>query len=116
MSKQPYFAPRGPSSPANIIVNANAPIVEIKIIMDCRFQPAKFQMMAPQNMPASVVMKTLNDAIGTLLNMQIELDMKNSCQHPGVYRGEKCGQCGQIAGQVAAAEKLPDLPPAPDNS
>lgn len=85
--------PRIPLSP-DIIVNANAPIIEIKILLDCRFQPAKLQLMAPSNMPESVVMKALNDAIGNLLVRQIAKDMNPAMQ-------------------MQNAAQAPDLPPAP---
>lgn len=94
MKNQPYFAPRGPASPGEIVVNAAAPIIEIKLIMDCRFNPPKLQMMAPENMPASVIMKAFNDAMGVLLGMQITAEINSG----------------------KAQDRPPDLPPAPNKS
>ena len=79
----------------DFVVNASAPIIEIKVLLDCRFSPAKLQLMAPDQMPRSIIMKALNDAVGSLINMQIEVEMNRPRQEP---------------------PKPPDLPPAPTNS
>lgn len=88
--KRPYFAPQGPASPGELIVDMNAPVVEIKIILDNRYSPPKLSWTASHNIPAPVALECVLNVAQTLNRVIMQ----------GVMQAQQ-------------PEKPPDLPPAP---
>jgi len=86
--------PKGLAS-SRIIVNANAPICEIKIVIDNRYSPAEVQMISSHPMPAVVVAAHLNNCLGNVLGMMVQVGIQEVSKQPA---------------------DPPDLPPAPDPS
>jgi len=76
-----------------LIVNVNAPIHEIKIIIDNRYEPAEMQVQNPQMIPAPFLILHLQTVA---MNLQAAFIQ---------------GQLQQMPGKPA--EGMPDLPPAP---
>ena len=79
-----------------LIVNANAPVAEIKITIDNRYDPPEIQMQNSHMMPASIV-------LGHLLNCAANVT----------------GMIIAAEAQAAAGMKSgtpPNLPPAPNSA
>lgn len=60
----------------DIIVNATAPVDELKITVDNRYNPPKIGFAASRALPGSWVMSVLNDVMRTLINVYIQHEFK----------------------------------------
>jgi hypothetical protein len=88
-----------PAAPgSDLITNANAPVVEIKIILDNRYTPPKLAMTSNMDVPGIVVMNALHDCQGQLLKMQMMAEASNA-----------------EAARTNGTGEFPDLPTAPPN-
>lgn len=81
-------APKTGLNSNRLIVHPNAPIVEIKIIIDNRYEPAEIAIVNTHTMPGSVVQGLFLDAAVNINRMWQQAE-------------------------VGLAAKPPDLPPAP---
>lgn len=61
---------------AQIIVNANAPIVELTITVDNRYNPPAIGMKSSRPMPAKIVEKTLLFCAANLIDQELNAEMK----------------------------------------
>lgn len=61
---------------SQIIVNANAPIVELTITVDNRYNPPAIGMKSSMPMPAKIVEKTLLFCAANLIDQELAAEMK----------------------------------------
>ena len=59
---------------SELIVNANAPVVDINVKVDFRYNPEKIQMNASQNVPGIVVCRVFLTCAMNLLGMMMEAE------------------------------------------
>lgn len=80
-------------SNSGLIVNANAPIVDINIKVNFQYSPENIQMNCSQNMPGVVVCRVLLTCTMQLLGLMMQSEAQN-----------------------AKPAAVPDLPPAPKSN
>ena len=98
MPKQPIFSPRGAPNPGQLIVHPNAPVLELKITIDNRYEPPLMYWTTSQQMPAVIALSALLQAAQMLTTLQIQAEMEKDKQQ-------------QKADGNEPPPNLPDAPP-----
>ena len=75
----------------NLIVNANAPVVEIKLKVDFRFSPEQITLDIPSTVPAIIALKMMMAAASGIVDAIMQTE----------------------ATAMKGKAPIPDLPPAP---